>query len=170
MTRKLSLFLALVLALTAFAGLGATATAEADKVITIMCAEPTTLEDAETCYATLYLEDRLGVDLQFNFLPSSEWQTKLEIMVTAGEELSDVLFGTTNELIVSKYGANGTFLDLTPLYNEHSVYIKEAFEANPEYQKLLTFADGKMYSAGRLQQQTHTDFSYKLFLNKVWMD
>ena len=170
MTRKLSLFLALVLALTAFAGLSTTAIAEADKVITIMCAEPTTLENVDTCYATTYLEERMGAEFVFNFLPSSEWTTKLEIMVTANEELSDVLFGTTNELIVSKYGANGTFQDLTPLYNEHSVYMKEAFEANPEYQKLLTFADGKMYSAGRLQQQTHTDFSYKLFLNKVWMD
>ena len=170
MTRKQSLFLALVLALTAFAGLSTSAVAEEGKVITIMCAEPTTLEDVDTNYATNYLEERLGAEFVFNFLPSSEWTTKLEIMVTAGEELSDVLFGTTNELIVSKYGANGTFQDLTPLYEEHSVYIKEAFETDPEYQKLMTFADGKMYSVGRLQQQTHTDFSYKVFLNKVWME
>lgn len=90
MKRKLSLILALMMALSILPGLSLAETAER-KTISIMCAEPTTLEDVETNYATLYLEDRMNADFTWSFLPASEWTTKLELMITANETLPDVL-------------------------------------------------------------------------------
>lgn len=113
MKRKLSLLLSLLMALSALPAFSL-AEPEERRTISIMCAEPTTVEDIETNYATLYLEDRMNADFEWNFLPATEWTTKLELMVTAGEKLSDILFGSLSELVVAKYGSNGTFLDLTP--------------------------------------------------------
>ncbi len=168
MKRNLSLFLALLMALSMTPAFGLAEAAER-KTITIMCAEPTTVEDVETNYATLYLEDRMNADFVWTFLPASEWTTKLELMVTAGEKLPDILFGNLNEQVVSKYGSNGTFIDLTPYY-ETSTYIKAGLEVDPSFRQLVTFADGKIYSVPRLQQETHTEYGHKYFLNQTWLD
>ncbi|MDY3285461.1 MAG: extracellular solute-binding protein [Eubacteriales bacterium] len=195
MSRKATVFLSAFLALTflltacSASGGGAATTSEAAKTeastsaaastaptesgrrtLSLMFAEPTTVEDVNTNYATQYLSDKMDVDLTFNFLPSTEWQTKLEIMVSANEKLSDVLFGNLGASAVAKYGASGVFLDLLPYYNESSVYIRERFEEDPNIQKLCTFADGSMYAVARVQQQSHTDFGYKFFLNQQWLD
>lgn len=168
MKRKLSLILALLIVLSMLPVFGLAETTER-RTISIMCAEPTTVEDIETNYATLYLEDRMNADFVWTFLPASEWTTKLELMVTADEKLADILFGTTSELVVAKYGSNGTFIDLTPYY-ETSTYISAGLDVDPNFRKLVTFADGKIYSVARLQQQTHTDYGHKFFLNQTWLD
>ena len=90
-------------------------------------------------------------------------------MVSANEKLPDIVFGTANDMMVAKYGASGVYIDLMPYYDEHSVYIKEQFEKNDMYRKLCTFADGKMYSVGRLQEQSHTDYGNKFFINQQWL-
>lgn len=138
--------------------------------LSILIAEPTTLEDVTTNYATKYLEEKMDVKLTFNYLPSTEWATKFEVMVTAGDSLSDILFGTMADLPVGKYGASGVFIDQTPYYEEYSQYIKPVLEANPQYKNLITFADGKMYAAARLQEETHTEYPLKLFINQQWLD
>lgn len=173
MRRCLALTLSLMLALAAWGGAagaaGDAALYEERKTLSFLFAEPTTLEDVNTNYATQYLSDKLNVDMVFHFLPSSEWATKLDIMVSANEKLPDIVFGTSNDMMVAKYGASGVYVDLMPYYEEHSIYIKEQFEKNDMYRKLCTFADGKMYSVGRLQEQSHTDYGNKFFINQQWL-
>lgn len=43
------------------------------------------------------------------------------------------------------YGSQGAFLDLKPLIEEHAPNLKKYMEENPDYEKLITASDGKIY-------------------------
>lgn len=141
--------------------------------LTVGLPTPLMVEDMNTNYHTKWMEEKTGVKLEFVLFPANEAASKLEILVSSDSELPDMLWGFgLDDLTVYKYGSRGTFIDLTPYYEKQSKYIKEAFEKTTLYdmKKILTSPDGKMYSVGRVQEETHTEYFWKYYMNKTWLD
>ena len=52
--------------------------------LTIGMPNPTAVEDVETNYATKFIEEQTGINLDFVLFPTTEAAQKLEIMISAG--------------------------------------------------------------------------------------
>ena len=87
---------------------------------------------------TLYLEEELGIDLEFVYFASSpsEYQKQITLMCTSGEKLPDVLWGFygLDRYTVNEFGEDGYFQDLTELIEKKA----------PNYQKALSSIDKKL--------------------------
>ena len=133
--------------------------------------------DYDDNYFTKYLENKLGIDIEFYQLPAAndEVRTKVSLMTASGSNLPDILIvgnALTPETIL-QYGSSGIFLPL----NE---YVKDSgkmpnYNAIPEEDRKVmdatqTMANGMMYSLSRYEPETWNLTPNRTFINKAWLD
>ena len=133
--------------------------------------------DYDNNYFTKYLEDKLGIELEFYQLPAAtdEVRTKVSLMATSNDNLPDVLIvdnALTPETIL-EYGSSGVFLPLNE-YMEDSSKMPN-YNAIPEEDKKVmeaaqTMADGNMYSLSKYEPETWNVTPNRMFINKAWID
>ncbi|MBR3807848.1 MAG: hypothetical protein IKJ15_05705, partial [Lachnospiraceae bacterium] len=87
-----------------------------DNTLVIALQTNALVTDYENNYLTNYLEDKLGIEIDFYFLPTAkdEVNTKLSLLASSGEELPDVLMvdGTLSNEAILQYGENGIFMPI----------------------------------------------------------
>ena len=83
-----------------------------------------TVEDYDTNALTLLAEEALNVEFEFVFLPSTDPDDKLAIMISSGEELPDVVNHSMNMATCYRYALAGAFLPLNDYFESSSVYAK----------------------------------------------
>lgn len=93
--------------------------------------------DYDNNYFTKYLEDKLGIEIEFYQLPAAtdEVRTKVSLMATSNDNLPDVLIvdnALTPETIL-EYGSSGVFLPLNE-YTEDASRMPN-YNAIPEEDK-----------------------------------
>ncbi len=204
MKKKLALFVASILIAGSFAGCTPASTTDTTKTDTAVKQETSQTTEAQTTtqttepadnklvvalqtnsfvsdyddnYFTKYLENKLGVDIEFYQLPAAadEVRTKVSLMTASGSNLPDVLIvdnALTPEMIL-QYGSSGIFLPL----NE---YVQNAekmpnYNAIPEEDRKVmddtqTMANGMMYSLSKYEPETWNLTPNRTFINKVWLD
>ena len=135
----------------------------------------TTITDYEDNYLTKLLEEKLNCELEMMLLPTdnSELETKIALMAASPEELPDVILASNmTQQVVTEYGNNGIFLDLTQ-------YVGDAekmpyFNAIPEeYRKAMinaTSGDGKVYALGTFAGDAWSQTPYRIYINEVWLE
>ena len=84
------------------------AMAEEPVVLTVAISDKTNVEDYNTNEMTLYIENALNVDLQFNVYASVDYNNKINLMVTSGDKLEDIIIAVVcqnfqRECILSLY-------------------------------------------------------------------
>lgn len=148
-----------------------------DNTLVIAIQANSFITDYDDNYLTHYLEDKLGINIEFILLPTSadEVATKVSLMTASGDDLPDVLMvdnALSTESIL-QYGTNGIFLplneymadaDLMPNYNS----IPEEDKAVMEAAQLM--ADGNMYSFSKYEPSTWNMTPNRLFINRTWLD
>lgn len=92
--------------------------------------------------------------------PEMQKRTNTEIKLVEGGKDDDAYFknldlkigsgefadaGVVKLAQAEVYGSQGAFLDLKPLIEEHAPNIQKFMDENPDYEKLITSADGKIY-------------------------
>lgn len=135
------------------------------------------ITDYDDNYLTHYLEDKLGIEIEFSLLPtaSDEVATKVSLMAASGDELPDVLLvdnAISTESIL-QYGSNGIFLPLNEYMADPSVMpnynnIPDEDKAVMEAAQLM--ADGNMYSFSKFEPSTWNMTPNRMFINKAWLD
>lgn len=127
------------------------------------------VEDYETNAFTKYLEEQCNIDIEFNFLPSEgdEALSKLNLMLSSNEKLTDVINMALPLDTATIYGDSGIFLELTDFFNTCSVEFKKAIEENPDYDiyARATTYENKLYSI-----PTVTKEEIGLAPNKAWIN
>ena len=116
------------------------------------------------------LEEKTNVHIDWISIPDEGWKEKLGLMF-AGNDLPDAFFGnwalTDNDVV--KYSSQGMLAPIDKLIDEYAPNIKKHLSDNPDYKKLLTTPDGKIYSLPVIDESYfHT--SDALFINKNWLD
>ncbi|WP_328295515.1 extracellular solute-binding protein [Kineococcus sp. NBC_00420] len=71
---------------------------------------------------------------------------------------------------LQRYGQQGVLLPLNDLIDQHAPNIKEAFAQNPEYEKLATAPDGKIWGLPQWNDCFHCSYQAKLWINTEWLD
>lgn len=187
MKKILSLVLAAIMLMAAATAMayelaepGAFPIVKGDDVPTITMAFPQNAltTDYDNNELTLYLEEKLGVNLEFFLLPtnSTEAKQKLSLMVAGGEKLPDIIFLKLNEQEKMSYGNSGIFLPLNDYMANDAHYWNIAMDTycTPEQKtQVLTAAyspDGNIYGYPQVAQAMYDTSAISLYINKQWLN
>ncbi|MCI8601770.1 MAG: extracellular solute-binding protein [Oscillospiraceae bacterium] len=139
--------------------------------LSILMAPYYTVEDYDTNALTLLAEEALNVEFEFVFLPSTDPDDKLAIMISSGEELPDVVNHSMNMATCYRYAQAGAFLPLNDYYETSSVYAKKNADDHPEFgiMEAITSPDGNIYTLYGFTKNNHDEMMYKLWINRTWL-
>ena len=134
-------------------------------------------DDWDDNWSVGQMKERLGVEFEWVVVPPEQFKEKLNLMLAGGETIDLVLFplGAGSRQVISKaeefkFAQQGL---LTPLndYIEHSSkYIKEYYDAHPEFYQDTTTPDGNIYSFQSANPAYHVSMPYKLWINTQWLN
>lgn len=138
--------------------------------LTICVADNIKVEDFNTNEMTLAVEEALGVDLEFIVLPSADYENKLNVMLTGGDELPDIIFNAPD---IDRWGQEGAFIPLNKYYEDpnFSENIRYGMETTgvdiPLY---LTATDGNIYALPAYSQSYNGEVYKKLWVYTPWLE
>ena len=127
------------------------------------------------------LAENAGITIEWNTMSDSlSEQVNIHI---AGNELPDAFQGVGfSNYDLSRYGDDGTFIDLTPYINEETMpNLTKILEEHPAIRSAITMSDGAIYglpsaeqmgTAGIGKPEDYSIFTIPQFsmINKAWLD
>ncbi|MCM1174830.1 MAG: extracellular solute-binding protein [Blautia sp.] len=127
------------------------------------------------------LQEEAGINIDWNCMSDSLGE-QVNIRI-AGGELPDAFLGVGfNNYDISRYGDDGTFIDLTPyLTEEYMPNLCRILEENPDIRSAITMDDGYIYglpagermgTAGIGAEEDYSIYTIPQFamINKAWLD
>lgn len=127
------------------------------------------------------LQEETGIHIEWNTM-SESLAEQVNIRI-AGGELPDAFMGVGfSNYDISRYGDDGTFIDLTPyLTEEYMPNLTKILEENPDIRNAITMDDGYIYglpagermgTAGIGAEEDYSIFSVPQYsmINKAWLD
>lgn len=127
------------------------------------------------------LMSETGIDIDWTTM-SESLAEQVNIRI-AGDELPDAFMGVGfSNYDISRYGDDGTFIDLTPyLTEEYMPNLSKILEENPDIRSAITMDDGYIYglpagermgTAGIGASEDYSIYSIPQFamINKAWLD
>lgn len=127
------------------------------------------------------LQEETGIHIDWNTM-SESLSEQVNIRI-AGGDLPDAFIGVGfSNYDISRYGDDGTFIDLTPyLTEEYMPNLTKILEENPDIRKAITMDDGYIYglpagermgAAGIGAEEDYSIFSIPQYsmINKAWLD
>ena len=131
------------------------------------------IENYETNEFTKFLEEKTGIKIKFYQFPGSGGAQKLNVMLSSGTELPDVICGfQISKADFLKYASEGVFVDLAPYMEKESYWFDEV-KKNTKIENLdgwLSTADGAKYFMPHIIEQDGNVYGGKAFINKSWLD
>lgn len=140
--------------------------------LSILMEANTLVEDYDTNEFTEMIEKTCNVEIQFHFLPATNPGDKLAIMISAGENLPDVVNFNLSEINVYKYAQAGAFIPLNDYYDTVSVNVVKFANEYPQFSLLesITSPDGNIYAIPKFNKYYHNEVPFKYWINKHWLD
>lgn len=167
-------FLSLLLAALMLCGCLTVATAEDRETLTILIAEDTLITSYEDNAFTTYVEEGCNVNLEFVLLPATDSSQKLQLMISSGEKLPDVICYGLNLSTVYAYAQAGAIIPLDEYYEKEDMLtnVKAAAEKYPQIQlfEQITAADGHIYSIPRFFREINNNYSTRYWINYQWLE
>lgn len=127
------------------------------------------------------LQKESGIHIDWNTM-SESLAEQVNIRI-AGGELPDAFIGVGfNNYDISRYGDDGTFIDLTPyITEEYMPNLTKILEENPDIRRAITMDDGYIYglpagermgTAGIGKEEDYSIYTIPQFsmINKAWLD
>lgn len=119
------------------------------------------ITDYDNNYLTKLLEDKLGIDIEFYLLSadSSEATTQLSLMVSAGEQMPDIICtnGALSTEAILDYGSKGVLIPLGDMLNNPEIAPNFNSVVSEEDRNIMlegsTSADGNIYSMTQYEPQ-----------------
>lgn len=138
--------------------------------LTIGIAQHANVEDWETNWQTLYLEELANVDLQFQVY-ASEMNTQLTLAITGGTELPDILFTNPSLDLLYQWALAGAVIPLGEYYDNYAYYINDAIKrTGVDFKPLVTSPDGEIYTLPQFNQSLTNEAPDKVWIYQPWLD
>ncbi len=131
-----------------------------------------TFMDFEEMPALKRLEEQTNIDLEWEMIKASDWNTKLNLMFSS-DEYPDIIFASNGNGAVDdeEYGVTQSLLvpleDYIEKYMPNYTARAEAESSNPTVG--LAASDGHVYAVGNLVGQ-NINTSAHTFINQQWLD
>lgn len=141
--------------------------------LTIAIPDNVKIEDFETNMQTLLMEEEVGVDLVFQIYPSTDFNTKINLMVMSGDPLPDIIIGSFKNAEVYAWAKEGALAPLTEYYADPDIAyeLTKAIErTGTNFFTQMVMPDGEIYAIPALNQSYGNEFPDKYFLYQPWLD
>ena len=145
-------------------------------VLKVLIAPTDKVTDHDDNAYTKWIEEACNVDLQFEYLPVTDAGQKLNIMVTTGEKLPDIVVMGLDVATSYAYGEAGAFLNLRDYYDRGlAVNVDKAVAEFPTWNLLsnITNHDGSVTASedpGFAVQQNHVHVDQQTWLDNLGLD
>ena len=109
-----------------------------------------TVENYDTNKYTKEIERMGNVEIKFNLLSPADSDTVINLKLSSGQDLPDIINTPLKDDVVATYGPTGMFVVLNDYYENSSYYLKPQLEAYEEETgvnllKYITMSDGNIY-------------------------
>lgn len=150
---------------------GKEAAEESGESLTVLTRQHQAIEDYNTNKLTQIVEEKSGVKVQFETIPSEGMEEKLSLILASGD-YPDIFFGLgMNSNMELQYGVeDGTLLPLNDLIEEHAPNFKAAIAEFDKGMESLKAVDGNIYSLPVLDVCQHAENAAKMWVNREWLD
>jgi len=150
----------------------------------IICKETVELEfmmpqfgqvvDYDTNKYTLELERKGNVDIVFNLVPISDANSKINLTLSSGANLPDVINTIIDPASISTYGESGILVALNDYYKNSSEYLVPQMKTLEEDTGIdifdyITMSDGNIYGIVRYNQSLQNEIPSILWINNTWL-
>ena len=175
MKKLISLLLALMLCLTAFAALaeltapGTLPITTEPAELTIWAAPSVGQDDYDVSKMTKWVEEKTGIKLNFIQVSNVETSTLFNTSVASGEWPDIYMVGVSGPQAL-QYAADDVLMPLTDLIEEHGYFLKQAFEKYPLVKQEITAPDGEIYSFPTKRYTYSGSAVNKLWVYGEWLD
>jgi putative aldouronate transport system substrate-binding protein len=141
--------------------------------LTVALVQNARISDYDNNEYTKLLEERTGVDMVFNLLPSKDARSKVSLMF-ASNDLPDVfsVAGNIDDSAILEYGMDGLIIPLDPLIEHFGDEVFKMWDKaeDKNLKALMTSADGHIYSIPKYSEQYINLYNQRCFLYGPWMD
>lgn len=140
--------------------------------LTIAVPETTRISDWNENEMTKYIEEKLGVDLEFEVYAAASFNTKINTMVMSGDDLPDMIMGTNLGSLVQTWGQAGALVELTDYYEDKNFAAniqaagKGAGYSIADYMK---DGDGNIYGLPAMEQSDVASTWQRLWIYEPWV-
>ena len=133
-----------------------------------------TVEDYETNKYTNELERMGNIEIKFNLLSPADSGTVINLKLSSGKDLPDVINAGLAADVVATYGEAGVIIPLNDYYENSSYYLKPQLEAYEKETgvnllKYITMADGNIYGVIKYNESLQNEIPTLLWINKAWL-
>ena len=133
------------------------------------------VEDYETNKYTKEIERMGNIDIKFNLLSPADSGTVINLTLSSGKDLPDVINAGLADDLVTTYGSIGMFVPLNNYYENSSYYLKpqlEAYEAETgtDLLKYITMSDGNIYGVIKYNESLQNEIPEVLWINNRWLE
>lgn len=142
--------------------------------LTVAVKEDLAVADWENNGMTKYIEETLGVKLDFVTFPSKEIGTKLNLMAMDNAKgLPDILFHNAMDNEIASWANMGVIVPLTKYYEDEklSANIRDSWKRiGVDYRGQVTSPDGEIYTIPSFNQSYGNEMPMKIFLYQPFLD
>lgn len=140
--------------------------------LTVAIPQGSVVENWDTCYQTVYIEETANFDLQFEIFPTNEYSQQLTLMVTAGgDDLPDVILSGLSDTRAYLFGLAGAIIPLNDYLEHSNYYINEAIErTGVNFMEMVTSPDGNIYALPVYNQSIVNEYPARFFIYQPWLD
>ena len=140
--------------------------------LTIAVPETTRISDWNENEMTMYIEETLGVELEFEVYSAANFTTKINTMVMSGDELPDMIMGSSFGSLVQTWGQAGALVELSEYYadDNFAANIKKASEgAGYNIADYMKDGDGNIYGPPAMEQSDVASTWQRLWIYEPWV-
>lgn len=141
--------------------------------LTIGLAQHVLVMDYNDNFMTKMAEEETGIDLEFYLFPAGEASQKFEMMVSANQQLPDIVFMGFSDIARANYGRNGIFIPLNEYFDKYTYFYDKAKLTDEERENIRRFGtspDGNIY-AFPAYANAYGDISmFSWFINVPWLE
>ncbi len=114
-------------------------------------------------------EEIMNVHIEWIMVPADGWNEKKNLMLATGD-LPDIIESKINESDLTRYGPEGTFVELTDLIANYAHNINKLMDTEmPELRSFIAAPDGKVYSLFRVNSGPWMTSNGVGMINKQWL-
>ncbi len=169
MKKTMTLLLALLVAMSAFAMAGSAE--DAPEVFTLFAQTDVNDGPWEDMYLFRKIEDMFNIDLQITEISSTTWNEKASVAFATGDYPDFFLNGLTSTDIQT-YGSQGILIDLKDyITEENTPNLYALYQQYPIMQKAALSYDGHQYAIyGYDRTNTREYLKARFFINTAWCE
>lgn len=135
--------------------------------LSVFASQAVNILDFNTNEFTQYMEEKTGIDLEFETAPKDAAKEKVNLIMTGGDMPDIFLVGNSGAVPdETRFGVEeGSMIDLTELIETQMPNFKKILDETPGLRGQITATDGKIYNLPFYNEAYHVTMSQKMWVN-----